>query len=78
MFNLKIGTNMERKTVVESLGTTVAESLENHNVSTSGASVFLNGAILRPQDFGKTFEELGVVDGGVANLTTVVKADSAC
>ncbi len=76
MFNLKIGTNMERNTVVEYLTTTVDEALERHGVSTRGATVFFNGVIVR--DFNQTFADMGVADGGTATLTAVVKADSAC
>lgn len=77
MFNLKINTNTNRLNEVEMLGETLAAALEKRNIKTNGAVVTLNGRILSPMDYGKTFADFGVTDGATAVLSVVVKADSA-
>ena len=77
MFNLKINTNTNRLNEVEMLGETLAAALEKRNIKTNGAVVTLNGRILSPMDYCKSFADFGVTDGTTAVLSVVVKADSA-
>ena len=77
MIQIKIGTNTSKKTVNATIDVTPAELLTQQNVSTSGATVFLNGAPLSPADFGRSLGALGVQDETSAMLIAAVKADSA-
>lgn len=78
MFKLKIATNMGRREMVECLDKTLAQALEDYELSTQGAAVSLNGRILTPTDFGRSFGELGMEEDGYGILSVTVKADSAC
>lgn len=78
MFRLKITTNTERRPeIVTPTTQKIAEALEQNGISTTGATVSLNGRILDAPDYGKTFSESGVTAGQTAILSVVVKADSA-
>lgn len=78
MFNLKITTNTERRPAISVMFTqTVAEVLDQNNVSTQGATVNLNGRTLGAADFGRTFAEFEIPTNKESILSVVVKADSA-
>ena len=77
MVRLTLGTNTNRKTVMVEVTETLEDILEENNVSTTGASVHLNGMIVLPDEMDCTLEELDVEDETDASLITVVKADSA-
>lgn len=77
-FMLKINTNTTRyEAQPVSLDTKIIDALDNKGVSTTGASVNLNGRILGVGDFGRSFGDLGVKPGDLKVLSVVVKADSA-
>lgn len=77
MVQVTIGTNMKKERVNTTVDVTPAELLTQYNVSTTGASVFLNGAALSPADYGKSLGALGVADETSAMLIAAVKAESA-
>lgn len=77
MIRLQIGTTTERKSVIVEPTKTLADILEENQVSTIGAVLHLNGDLLNATEVTKTLSELGVPDGGEAMLIAVVKADSA-
>lgn len=77
-FMLKINTNTTRYEATQTdIETTIAQALDNRGVSTTGASVNLNGRILRDSEFDYSFADLGVKPGDLKVLSVVVKADSA-
>lgn len=75
MFNLTISTNAGRSTKIVNVNTTVEDVLEEMAISTQGATVSLNGCVVRDTD--ATFAELGVRAGTQAMLAVVVKTESA-
>ena len=77
MVQVTIGTNMKKERVNTTVDVTPAELLTQNNVSTTGASVSLNGAALSPADYGKSLGALGVQDETSAMLIAAVKAESA-
>ena len=77
MVQVTIGTNMKKERVNTTVDVTPAELLTQYNVSTTGASVSLNGAALSPADYGKSLGALGVQDETSAMLIAAVKAESA-
>lgn len=78
MFSLKINTNAGRgNEIVEPLNNILGEVLDREDVSVTGAVVSLNGKILSAADFGKSFEDLGVLPDTKVILSVVTKAVSA-
>lgn len=77
MISINVRTNSIRNTIVTDITKTPREVFEEVGADTSTSMVNLNGAILSAADFAKSFEELGVADGTVANLNAIVKADGA-
>lgn len=75
MFNLTISTNAGRSTKIVNVNTTVEAVLEEMAISIQGATVSLNGCVVRDTD--ATFAELGVRAGTQAMLAVVVKTESA-
>lgn len=76
MFNLTISTNAGRSTKIVNVNTTVEDVLEEMAISTQGATVSLNGCVVRDTD--ATFAELGVRAGTQAMLAVVVKQNLQC
>ena len=78
MIKVIIKTNTVRnKEVTAETTTTPAQVFNEIGVSVAGASVNLNGMILTATDLNSSFEALGVADGTVVNLNSVIKADGA-
>lgn len=77
MVQITIGSNVKKQRVNTTVNATPAQLLTENNVSMTGASVFLNGVVLSPADFGKSLGELGVQDETSAMLIAAVKAESA-
>ena len=77
MVKVKIATNSVRKEAIVSVDTTVEELLENNNVSTVGVALHLDGAVVMPDEYDLTLDELGIEDESEATLVAIVKADSA-
>ena len=78
MITLTVGSNMNKKDViVDETTITPIQALTDNNVSTKGASLFLNGMPLGASDMNKTLENLGCEADEAATLIAVVKADSA-
>ena len=78
MIKLTVGSNMNKKDIiVDETTTTPAKALADNNVSTKGASLFLNGMPLGASDVSKPLAELGCEADEAATLIAVVKADSA-
>lgn len=77
MIKLKIATNSTRKEVIVPAETTVEEVLTENNISTNGAALHLDGAVVRPDEFDMSLEDLGVEDETEATLVLIIKADSA-
>lgn len=77
MISISVNTSTLRKSVVEEVTTSPNNVFRELGVDVSRSMVTLNGAMLRPGDFSKTFADLGVDDGSENRLTAVVKADGA-
>ena len=78
MITLTVGSNMNKKDViVDETTTTPTQALADNNVSTKGASLFLNGMPLGVNDLNKTLSDLDCDEDEAATLIAVVKADSA-
>lgn len=75
MFELIIGTNMNRTTKPCELTKTIRKALEEEGIDTSVGTVHLDGASLRPGDLDKTFAEFGITNK--CSLISVVKGDAA-
>lgn len=77
MIQLNVRTNTTRRTITTDVTSTPRSVFTEMGIDTSTSMVNLDGAILSAEDFGKTFDRLGVADGSVANLNAIVKADGA-
>ena len=77
MLSINVRTNSCRRTVSADITSTPRRVFDELGIDTTGSFVNLNGAQFSASDFNKTFEELGVEDGGTANLNAIVKADGA-
>ena len=78
MITLTVGSNMNKKDViVDETTVTPIQALTDNNVSTKGASLFLNGMPLGANDLNKPLTDLGCEAEEAATLIAVVKADSA-
>lgn len=77
MIQVRVKTSTTRKTVNTELNSTPSEIFRDLGVSTSGAHMNLNGTILTATDINSTFEQLGVADGAIVDLNSIVKADGA-
>ena len=77
MISINVRTNTTRRTISADVTSTPRSVFSELGIDTSTSMVNLDGAILRADDFGKTFEELRVPDGSTANLNAIVKADGA-
>ena len=77
MVSINVRTNTVRRTVSAEITATPKQIFDELGVDTSTSMVNLDGVRLTGSDFPKTFEELGVADGGTAHLNAIVKADGA-
>ncbi len=75
MVKVTIGNNMQRQEVIVESDATIREVLEENHIEYGMASMHLDGVSLRPGDFDKTFEDLGVTDH--CYLLAVTKTDNA-
>lgn len=75
MFQLTIGTNTNRKTIVCRKDSTPREALREANVSYDNGIIYFEGNTLSAGSLDKTFAELGVADEAVLNV--VVKLENA-
>lgn len=74
MIKVIVKTSTTRKEVTTETSATPASVL---GAGVAGAHVNLNGVILSATDLNSTFEALGVQDGSIVNLNSIVKADGA-
>lgn len=77
MIRIKITSNSSRKTVTAQPNQTIAEILEDNNISFAGAALHLDGSLVMPDELDETLEDLGIEDETEVALTSIVKADSA-
>ena len=76
MFDLTIGTTLNRKKVAADENKTPAQLLAEHNIDIATGSVHFNGATLSPAETSKPIKELlGSATAG--SLIVSVKADAA-
>lgn len=75
MFELTIGTGLNRRKVPCELTTTLRNALEQYEIDYSVGTIHLDGASLRPGDLDKTFAQFNI--DRAATLTVVVKGDAA-
>ena len=75
MITIKIGNNLERKTVIVDENTTVRNALESNGIDYSTGVTTLDGAPLRPGDMDKSFAQFGITEK--CTLVNVLKADNA-
>lgn len=77
MIKLTLATTAKRETVIVDVNSTPASVLDDHSVSTTGATVSLNMKLLGNSDLDKSFTDLGIAEDSEAMLSAVVKADAA-
>jgi len=78
MIQVKIKTNTIRDRVVTAeLNDSVISVFESQGIDVSGSMTNLNGMTLTATDLNSTFQTLGVNDGEIVRLNSVVKADGA-
>lgn len=77
MIQVRVKTNTARKTVNAEINSTPKAVLDEIGVGTNGAAINLNGTILTATDLNAEFSALGVADGSVVDLNSIVKADGA-
>lgn len=75
MIKVISGTNLNKQELVISADTTLMEAAEQAGLNVGAGGITLNGSMVSPADFGKTFADFGVVDK--CYLLQVVKADNA-
>ena len=77
MIEINVKTNGTRRTVNKEVTATPQEVFDEIGVSASNAQVNINGRIISASSMDKSFAALGIEDGSVVNLNSVVKADGA-
>lgn len=75
MIKVLVKNNTTREEVITDLQATPLQIFNQKGIDISGSQVNFNGVIITSEKFNSTFEELGVEDGSVVNLNSVVKAD---
>lgn len=75
MINVLMGNNTNRKTVIVNPNTSIRKALEDNGMEVAGKTYTLNSRTLSPDDYDKTFTDLGVTDR--CYLLCVAKADNA-
>ena len=75
MVRVTVGNNMNRKNIIVENDATIRQVLEENGIDYAVTSMNLDGVSLRPGDFDKTFDELGV--GDHCYLLSVTKTDNA-
>ena len=78
MIQVKIKTNTIRDRIVTAeLSDKIISVFESQGIDVSGSMTNLNGMTLTAIDLNSTFASLGVNDGDMVRLNSVVKADGA-
>lgn len=77
MFELIIGTNTNRKSIMVSYDKTPKQVLEENSIRIDKGSIHLDGCTLTASDMNTPFKDL-IKEATKADLIVVVKADSAC
>ncbi len=77
MITINVKTNTTRRAVIKDVTDTPRSVFAELGIDTSTSMVNIDGAPLTASDFNKSFEELGVADGGTASMAAIVKADGA-
>lgn len=75
MIRVQVGNNLDRKTVIVDSDVTLRNVLEENGVDYYRFQMNLDGAMLRPGDFDKTFADFGITEK--CFLLAVQKADNA-
>lgn len=75
MFQLKIGNNVKRDTVVIDENTTLRQALEAQGINYGVGVTTLDGCPLKPGDMDKSFASFGITEKAV--LLNVCKTDNA-
>ena len=60
--NVKVGTNLNRKTVAVNSNKTIRAILEENEINYATSTVFLDGATLQPGDMDKTLDDFHIGD----------------
>lgn len=77
MISVNVKSNTKRQVISCDVIATPKSVFTELGVDTSTSMVCLNGTVLSAVELIQTFEDLGVEDGSVAILSSIVKADGA-
>ena len=77
MISVQVKTNTTRKTRNVDVNSTPASVFADLEINPAGAMVNLNGSILSTTEMQTSFADLGVEDGSIVNLNSIIKADGA-
>lgn len=75
MITVKVGNNLDRKTVMVDSSATLREVLTNNGVDYSRGTVTLDGAALPAGSLDRTFDSFGIDE--VCYLSSIIKTDNA-
>lgn len=75
MITVKVGSNLDRKTIMVQDDTTIRKVLEDNDVNYGTAQVHIDGSVLGPGDMDKTFAQVGITTS--CFLVAVVKTSNA-
>lgn len=75
MIKVRVGHNLDNKTVIVDASRTLKSVLEENEVDYSKGNIHLDGATLKAGDINKTFADFGVTEK--CSLIVVVKSDAA-
>ena len=77
MVQITLATNSERKQVLTSVDTTLAQIISSNSIDTTGATIMLKGNVVSAFDLDRTLAQCGVADGDSAIMNVTVKAAAA-
>lgn len=75
MIQIKIVTNMNRKTIATNENNTIRDVLEANEINYESTPVYVDGAPLQIGDHDKTFKELGITEK--CTVSAVAKLENA-
>lgn len=78
MINLRVTNSLDRKDIEIKEDVTIRQALEQSGIKHNNSALMLNGFVITPEMYDKTFNEVdGLNTGGLNLLVAVVKAKSA-